>query len=419
MAPKSDDLKQLALDYHTGKPAGKLGVHPTKSVNTAEDLALAYSPGVAHASSAIHETAGTAYDLTGKGNLVGVISDGTAVLGLGNIGPLAAKPVMEGKAVLFKKLAGVNAFDLELTPDADALAWADCVRRMAPTFGGINLEDIKAPNCFVIEEALQDIGIPVFHDDQHGTAIVVTAAILRGLEVAGKSLKNCKVVVSGAGAGALASLKLLGHYGLNPQNTFVFDSKGLMHKGRNNLSTYKAPFALHDEDAFLKQALKGADIFLGLSKGGLLNPEDIKDMAPQPLILALANPEPEIRPEKVSAVRDDALVATGRSDYPNQVNNVLCFPFLFRGALDVRATAITLNMKKACVQALSQHTATCQAQSRTTLLLPPPLDPDLITVIAPAVAQAAIQDGVAQKPLSDWQAYTEQLKALKASLQSL
>lgn len=407
-----------AIAYHEALPHGKLTVIPTKPVSSKEDLSLAYSPGVAEACKAIAEDKNMASTLTARSNLVAVISNGSAVLGLGNIGPLASKPVMEGKAILFKKMAGVDAFDIEMNTQNTAHA-ISCVASLEPTFGGINLEDIKAPDCFEIEDALKEkLNIPVFHDDQHGTAIVVAAAIQNGLQLAGKKMADVRLVVSGAGAGALASLRLLKEYGLRTENTFVFDSQGLIHKGRSNLSSYKAPYAVHNQSLSLQEALQNADIFLGLSRANLLAAEDIIPMAPHPLILGLANPVPEIMPEVVFKARPDAMMATGRSDYPNQVNNVLCFPYLFRGALDVGASTINLAMKKACVAALQSLTPQSSVGQQA-VLLPQPLDEKLITTLPPAVAKAAVESDVAQKPLEDMSAYAEKLTLLRGKLKLL
>jgi malate dehydrogenase (oxaloacetate-decarboxylating)(NADP+) len=400
-------LKREALVYHAHGPSGKIEIATTKPLNTRDDLALAYSPGVAYASQAIQEDPSQADRLTAKSHLVGVISNGTAVLGLGNIGALAAKPVMEGKVALFKKFGHLDAFDLELNA-SDPQQFIQHVRALAPTFGGINLEDIKAPDCFMIEEALQDLGIPVFHDDQHGTAVVVAAAILNGLKHVQKSLENIKLVVSGAGSAALACLKLLEAYGLNRRNTFVFDSQGLLTNDRS-LDVYKKPWA-RPQKASLDDALKGADVFLGLSKGGILTEDNLKSLAPNPLILALANPEPEVWPDVAHALRPDAHVGTGRSDFPNQVNNVLCFPYIFRGALDVGASVINLAMKQACVDGLiacTQEQGIAYASGEKAPLLPDPFHKSLLPTIAPRVAKAAMETSVALRPLSDLEKYQQ------------
>ncbi|MEO0671062.1 MAG: malic enzyme-like NAD(P)-binding protein, partial [Pseudomonadota bacterium] len=346
--------KQNALDYHELGSPGKIAIQPTKPVANQQDLALAYSPGVAHACTAIAEDPSMVSRLTARGNLVGVITNGTAVLGLGNIGPLASKPVMEGKAVLFKKFAGIDVFDIELEAK-DVDAFIEAVACLEPTFGGINLEDIKAPECFEIERRLKErMNIPVFHDDQHGTAIVVAAGIINGLKVVGKDIANVKLACSGAGAAALACLNLLVALGLPRENILISDIAGVVYEGRTELmDPYKAPFARPTHARTLAEIMEDADIFLGLSAAGIVSGEMVKSMAPKPLIFALANPTPEIMPEDVAAVRDDAVMASGRTDYANQINNVLCFPFIFRGALDVGATTINEEMKKAAVYALA------------------------------------------------------------------
>ncbi|MEO6268863.1 MAG: NADP-dependent malic enzyme [Lautropia sp.] len=416
-------LRQAALEYHeTGQP-GKVSILPTKSLSNQRDLALAYTPGVAAACEEIVADPANAFRYTSRGNLVAVVTNGTAVLGLGNIGPLASKPVMEGKAVLFKKFAGIDVFDLELNQnDPDQLI--EIIAALEPTFGGINLEDIKAPECFYIERKLRSrLKIPVFHDDQHGTAIIVAAAVVNGLEVIGKRLEGCKLVVSGAGAAAMACLQLLVELGLPRANIWVTDIEGLVFKGRTVLMDEdKIQYVQESSARTLAEVIDGADIFLGVSAGGVLKPAMVKRMAAKPLILALANPTPEILPEDVFAVRDDAVVATGRSDYPNQVNNVLCFPFIFRGALDVGATTITLEMEKAAVRAIAEL-ARAEMSDEVAVaygaavpafgpdyLIPRPFDPRLILSIAPAVARAAMDDGVATRPIADFNAYREQLK---------
>src|SRR5476651_638892 len=347
-----EQLKQSALDFHEFPVPGKIQVSPTKPLATQRDLALAYSPGVAAPCLEIQKDPLAAYKYTAKGNLVGVISNGTAVLGLGNIGALAGKPVMEGKGVLFKKFAGIDVFDIEIDElDPDKLI--EVIAALEPTFGGINLEDIKAPECFYIEKKLRErMKIPVFHDDQHGTAIICTAAVLNGLRVVEKSIDEVKLVCSGAGAAAIACMDLLVNLGLSKQNILVTDSKGVIYEGRGNLDPSKERYAANTGARTLADAIRGADVFLGCSSADVLKPEMVAQMGTQPLILALANPEPEIRPEEAKKVRPDAIIATGRSDYPNQVNNVLCFPFIFRGALDVGATTITEEMKLACVRAI-------------------------------------------------------------------
>ncbi len=416
-------FRKAALEYHEQGTPGKISVKPTKQLTNQRDLALAYSPGVAAACEEIVADPSNAFRYTARGNLVAVVTNGTAVLGLGNIGPLAAKPVMEGKAVLFKKFAGIDVFDLEIAEnDLDKLV--DIVAALEPTFGGINLEDIKAPDCFYVERKLRErMKIPVFHDDQHGTAIVVGAAILNGIDVLGKDIANCKLVVSGAGAAALACLDLLLDLGFPKQNIWVTDLAGVVYEGRQELmDPDKAVFAQPTASRTLAQVIDGADIFLGLSAGGVLKPDMVLRMAKQPLILALANPTPEILPEQVMAVRSDAVIATGRSDYPNQVNNVLCFPFIFRGALDVGATTITRQMEVAAVRAVAQLAREEQSDVVASAygtknvsfgpqyLIPKPFDPRLISRIAPAVAQAAIDSGVATRPLKDMNAYRDQLQ---------
>jgi malate dehydrogenase (oxaloacetate-decarboxylating)(NADP+) len=417
-----EQLKLSALAYHQFPKPGKISVTPTKPLSNQLDLSLAYSPGVAAACMAIFDEPLDAQKYTARGNLVGVVTNGTAVLGLGNIGPLAAKPVMEGKGCLFKKFAGIDVFDIELAEtDPDKLV--DAIAMLEPTLGGINLEDIKAPECFYIEKKLRErMKIPVFHDDQHGTAIIASAAILNGLKVVGKKLDEVKLVCSGAGPAAIACLDLLVHLGLNKSNILVCDSKGVIYEGRGNLDPSKERYAANTTDRTLADAIHNADVFLGCSSAGVLKPEMVKVMGTQPLILALANPEPEIRPEEAKKVRPDAIIATGRSDYPNQVNNVLCFPFIFRGALDVGATTITEEMKLACVRAIAelaeetdQGDEVAKAYEGHSLefgpdyLIPKPFDPRLIIKIAPAVAQAAMDSGVATRPIHDMDAYREEL----------
>jgi len=420
-----DDLKQAALDYHRYPRPGKLEIKPTKQLNDQRDLSLAYSPGVAAASQAIEADPLSALDYTCKGNLVGVISNGTAVLGLGAIGALAAKPVMEGKAVLFKQFAGIDVFDIEIN-ETDPQAFIDTVARLEPTFGGINLEDIKSPECFVIEQQLkQRMNIPVFHDDQHGTAVVVCAAMLNGLHLVDKKLEQVKLVTAGAGAAALACLDLLVELGLNKANIIVTDNKGVVYEGREEgMDPYKARYAVATEARVLSEALAEADIFLGLSTANVLKPEWLGVMAKQPLLFTLANPIPEIMPEIARDARPDAIIATGRSDYPNQVNNVLCFPFLFRGALDVGATEINSAMKMACVKAIAElaRTEPPQGMQQATeaniqkfgpdYLIPSPFDRRLVEVVPTAVAQAAMDSGAAQRPIRDMQAYQTRLHQL-------
>ncbi len=416
-------FRQAALEYHEFPSPGKISVTPTKQLTNQRDLALAYSPGVAAACEEIHADPSNAFRYTARGNLVAVITNGTAVLGLGNIGPLAAKPVMEGKGVLFKKFAGIDVFDIEVNEtDPDKLC--DIIASLEPTFGGVNLEDIKAPECFYIERKLRDrMKIPVFHDDQHGTAIIVGAAILNGLKVVDKDIKQCKLVVSGAGAAALACLDLIVDLGFPIENIIVTDLAGVVYKGRTELmDPDKERFAQDIKERTLAEAIPGADIFLGLSAGGVLKPEMVKAMAPRPLVLALANPTPEILPEEVRAVRDDAVIATGRSDYPNQVNNVLCFPYIFRGALDCGATTITRSMEIATVRAIAELAQAEQSDVVATTygvtnlsfgpeyLIPKPFDPRLMLKIAPAVAIAAEQSGVAARPIKDMAAYMDRLQ---------
>jgi malate dehydrogenase (oxaloacetate-decarboxylating)(NADP+) len=417
-----EELRKNALEYHRLPRPGKISILPTKQLTNQRDLALAYSPGVAIACEEIQRNPAEAVHLTARANLIAVITNGTAVLGLGAIGPLAAKPVMEGKAVLFKKFAGIDCFDIEVDErDPDKLV--DIIAALEPTFGGINLEDIKAPECFAVERKLRArMKIPVFHDDQHGTAIIVGAAILNGLKVVGKELAKVKLVVSGAGAAALACLELLVKMGLQRANVTVTDIKGVVYRGRKEeMDPDKERFAIETRARTLAEVIGGADVFLGLSAGGVLKPEMVQKMAPRPLILALANPEPEIRPELAKQARPDCVIATGRTDYPNQVNNVLCFPFIFRGALDVGATSITPEMELAAVRAIAQL-----AQAETSeqvavaygieslkfgpeYLIPKPFDPRLISSIAPEVAQAAMDSGVATRPIADLEAYRASL----------
>ncbi|WP_414439584.1 NADP-dependent malic enzyme [Burkholderia sp. 22PA0106] len=415
--------RQAALEYHQFPTPGKISVTASKPLATQRDLALAYTPGVAVACEEIVENPANAFNYTSRGNLVGVITNGTAVLGLGNIGALASKPVMEGKAVLFKKFAGIDVFDIEITEtDPDKLV--DIIASLEATFGGINLEDIKAPECFTVERKLRErMKIPVFHDDQHGTAITVSAAFINGLKVVGKDIKQVKVVTSGAGAAALACLDLMVDLGLPLENIWATDIEGVVYQGRTTLmDPDKARFAQDTSARTLSDVIEGADVFLGLSAGNVLSAEMLKKMAPKPLILALANPTPEIFPELAHATRDDVVIATGRSDFPNQVNNVLCFPYIFRGALDVGATTITRNMEIAAVHAIAglaeeeANEAVAAAYGAYDLsfgpqyLIPKPFDSRLILRIAPAVAKAAIEDGVATRPIADFDAYTDQLQ---------
>jgi len=418
-------LRQAALEYHQFPTPGKIAIQPTKQLSNQHDLALAYSPGVAAPCEEIVKDPANAFKYTSRGNLVAVITNGTAVLGLGDIGPLAAKPVMEGKAVLFKKFAGIDVFDIEINEKDNLDKLVDIIAALEPTFGGVNLEDIKAPDCFYVERKLRErMKIPVFHDDQHGTAIVVGAAILNGLKVVGKDLKKVKLVTSGAGAAALACLQLLVKIGLPRENIFATDLAGVVYEGRTELMDEdKIQFAQKTSARTLADVIKDADIFLGLSAGGVLKPEMVKAMAAQPLILALANPNPEIQPDEARAVRPDAILATGRSDFPNQVNNVLCFPYIFRGALDSGATTITDAMEIAAVHAIaelaqaeqSEVVAAAYAGEQLAFgpdyLIPKPFDPRLMMKIAPAVAQAAADSGVALRPIADMDAYRDRLQS--------
>lgn len=415
-----NDLKTAALDYHRLSPPGKIKVTATKPMVTQRDLALAYSPGVAYACEAIVEDPNTASELTARGNLVAVISNGTAVLGLGDIGPLAGKPVMEGKGVLFQKFAGIDVFDIEIDErDPDKLV--DIIASLEPTFGGINLEDIKAPECFIVERKLRErMKIPVFHDDQHGTAIIVGSAVLNALEIVGKDIGQVKLATSGAGAAGIACLDMLVALGLKPENILAVDRDGVLYTGRGKMDPDKERYARDTDKRTLADIVAGADIFLGLSAGGVLKPEMVATMADKPIILALANPYPEILPEDAKAVRPDCIVATGRSDYPNQVNNALCFPYIFRGALDVGATVINEDMKLACVRAIA---ALARMESSDLggayggevptfgpeYLIPRPFDPRLLVMLAPAVAKAAMDSGVAARPIADMDAYEEKL----------
>ncbi|MGN2244048.1 NADP-dependent malic enzyme [Frateuria sp. GZRR33] len=415
-----DDLRHAALEYHRHPRPGKIKVTTTKAMVTQRDLALAYSPGVAYACEAIVENPHAASQMTARGNLVAVITNGTAVLGLGDIGPLAGKPVMEGKGVLFQKFAGIDVFDIELNErDPDKLV--DIIAAMEPTFGGINLEDIKAPECFIVERKLRErMNIPVFHDDQHGTAIIVGAAVLNALAVVGKDIGDIKLATTGAGAAGIACLDMLVALGVKPENILAFDREGVIHTGRQGLDPDKARYARDTDKRELAQIVAGADVFLGLSAGGILKPDMVASMADKPIILALANPNPEILPEDARRVRPDCIVATGRSDYPNQVNNALCFPYIFRGALDVGATGINEAMKLACVRAIAQL-ARMEASDLAgayggevpsfgaEYLIPRPFDPRLLVMLAPAVAQAAMDSGVAARPIEDMDAYREKL----------
>jgi malate dehydrogenase (oxaloacetate-decarboxylating)(NADP+) len=422
MATMSDDLRSGALVYHRLPKPGKLEIQATKPLGNQRDLALAYSPGVAAPCEAIAADPAMAAEYTTRQNLVAVLSNGTAVLGLGDIGPLASKPVMEGKAVLFKKFAGIDVFDIEVAEkDVDRLV--DVVAALEPTFGGINLEDIKAPECFEVEAKLKErMGIPVFHDDQHGTAIIVTAAVQNAMELAGKDLAAIKVVASGAGAAALACLNLLVSLGVKRENIWITDIEGVVYEGREKLmDRWKSVFAQKTDLRTLNDVIDGADVFLGLSAGGVLKPAMVEKMAAKPLILALANPNPEINPEEARAVRPDAMICTGRSDYPNQVNNVLCFPYIFRGALDCGATTINEDMKIAATRAIAllAREASSDVAARAyggemltfgpDSLIPSPFDPRLILRVAPAVARAAMETGVATRPIADFEAYGEEL----------
>lgn len=417
------DLRQAALDFHEFPKPGKIEVTPTKSLATQRDLALAYSPGVAEPCLAIQADPAAAYRYTARGNLVAVISNGSAVLGLGNIGALAGKPVMEGKGVLFKKFAGVDVFDIEID-EKDPEKFVNIVAALEPTFGGINLEDIKAPECFYIEQKLRErMNIPVFHDDQHGTAIISSAAVLNGLRIIGKKIDEVKLVASGAGAASIACLNLLVSLGMKRENITVCDSKGVIYQGRDeHMDETKKLYAQQDTGArSLADAIPNADVFLGCSAAGALTQDMVRTMGPNPLILALANPNPEITPPEAKAVRPDAIVCTGRSDFPNQVNNVLCFPFIFRGALDVGATTINEEMKMAAVHAIADLALAEQNEVVTSAygggevsfgpeyIIPKPFDPRLIVRIAPAVAKAAMDSGVATRPIADWDAYIEKL----------
>ena len=422
---KQTDLRRAALEYHEFPKPGKIAIAATKQLVNQHDLALAYSPGVAAPCEEIVKDPNNAFKYTSRGNLVAVITNGTAVLGLGNIGPLAAKPVMEGKAVLFKKFAGIDVFDLEINERDDLDKLVDIIASLEPTFGGINLEDIKAPDCFYVERQLRSrMKIPVFHDDQHGTAIVVGAAILNGVKVVGKDLKTVKLVTSGAGAAALACLGLLVKIGIPRENIFVTDLAGVVYEGRTELMDEdKIVFAQKTSARTLSEVIEGADIFLGLSAGGVLKKEMVAKMAARPLILALANPNPEISPEDVKSVRSDAIMATGRTDYPNQVNNVLCFPYIFRGALDVGASTITVEMEIAAVHAIAELAQAEQSEVVAAAyvgeqlafgpeyLIPKPFDPRLMMKIAPAVAKAAASSGVALRPITDMDAYMERLQS--------
>ena len=419
MSSKGKVTKEEALEYHVG---GKIAINVKTRCDSARDLSMAYTPGVAHPCLEIEKDNELAYTYTNKGNLVAVITDGTAVLGLGDIGAVAGKPVMEGKSVLFKKFADVDAFDIELDEkDTDKII-AIC-KALAPTFGGINLEDIKAPKCFEIEQKLQaSVNIPVMHDDQHGTAMITSAGLINALEISGKKIEEMKIVVSGAGAAGIACAKM--YKLLGAKNIVMIDSKGVIHKGRTDLNAYKAEFALETSDRTLEDAMKGSDMFLGLSAPGVVTAEMVKSMNPHPIIFALANPTPEILPEEVHAVRDDVMMGTGRSDYPNQVNNVLGFPFIFRGALDVKATKVTEGMKMAAAVALAQLAKEDvpayvkaayngeELKFGYNYIIPKPFDRRVLVWVSVAVAEAAIKDGVARVENFDLNAYKAQLQAI-------
>lgn len=418
------DYKKAALEYHAKGRPGKISVTPTKPCSTQEELSLAYTPGVAEPCRAIEKDPLETAKYTARGNLVGVITNGTAVLGLGNIGPLAAKPVMEGKGVLFKQFADIDVFDIEINePDPDQ--FVQIVKSMEPTFGGINLEDVKAPECFYIEERLsKEMNIPVFHDDQHGTAVITSAALLNALEITGHDPKKVKVVFLGAGAGGVACAKMFTKVGIPKENIWMLDRKGLVTKDRAQEEPYRGYFAQDSKETTLEAVIKGAHIFMGLSTKDLLTPAMLSSMAPQAIVFALANPDPEIGYHEALAVRPDILMATGRSDYPNQVNNVLGFPFIFRGALDVGATKVTEEMKLAAAHALAMLAkepvplSVCQAYQEKSInfgpsyIIPKPLDPRVLLYVAPAVAKAAMASGVATRPIQDMQAYHARLQKL-------
>ena len=419
-----NNIDEQALEYHRSFPAGKIGIIPTKPTDTQDDLSLAYTPGVAAPSLAISENADTTYEYTGKGNLVAVISNGTAVLGLGNIGARAAKPVMEGKALLFKILGGVDAFDIEVdTKDVDK--FIETVKNISVTFGGINLEDIKAPECFEIERRLtEELDIPVMHDDQHGTAIITSAALVNALEITGKRPEDIKMVINGAGAAAIACASLYIKVGVRPENIVMCDSKGVVRSDRTDINPQKRRFATDRDIRTLAEAIEGADVFAGFSKAGVLTKDMVRTMAEKPIIMALANPYPEISYEDAREARPDALIATGRSDYPNQVNNVIGFPYIFRGALDTHARAINDQMKIAAVHAIADLAkepvpeSVLKAYNVESLsfgpdyIIPKALDRRLLWTVSVAVAKAAIESGVARKTIRDWDSYTEHLRSL-------
>ncbi len=421
MAKNNDLRREQALEYHASGRPGKIEVVPTKEAKTQRDLSLAYSPGVAEPCKEIHENIEEVYKYTAKGNLVAVITNGTAVLGLGDIGPEASKPVMEGKGVLFKIFADIDVFDIEIN-EKDPEKFVQIVKALEPTFGGINLEDIKAPECFYIEQQLKEqMKIPVMHDDQHGTAIISGAALLNALELQKKKIDRVRFVVNGAGAAAMACVQLYVALGARYENFILFDKDGVLHEGRTDLDATRKKFAVKKSDSTLAKAMRDADVFLGLSIGGVVTPDMVKSMAKNPIVFAMANPDPEISYEDATAVRKDIIMATGRTDYPNQVNNVLGFPYIFRGALDVRATKINEAMKLAAVKALAELAKTAVpdivnlAYNQSSMsfgpeyIIPKPLDPRLLSTVAPAVAKAAVESGVAQKPIQNWDAYTLQL----------
>jgi len=426
-SPKSDPSRsqitdKQALDFHAKPAPGKLSLLPTKPMATQRDLSLAYSPGVAVPVEAIAANPETVYDYTSKGNMVAVISNGTAILGLGNLGAMASKPVMEGKSVLFKRFADIDSFDIEVEEE-DAEKFIECVKRFGNTFGGINLEDIGSPECFIIEQELREkLDIPVFHDDQHGTAIIATAGLINAAHLTGRKFEDMKVVLCGAGAAGLSVLGLIKSLGIKNENAIVVDSRGVVYQGRKEyMDQWKAPHAVDTDKRTLEEAVKGADVFLGLSVANIMTKAMVKSMAKDPIIFAMSNPDPEISPEDIKSVRDDAIIATGRSDYPNQVNNVLGFPYIFRGALDVRARNVNEEMKLACAQALAdlarqdvpEEVAAAYHGKRPKYgkdyIIPAPFDPRLISEIPPYVAQAAMDTGVARKPIDDMKAYKQSL----------
>ena len=417
-----DDLERRALEYHDGGVPGKVSVVPTKPCRTAEDLALAYTPGVAKPVLRIAENPEDAYRYTSKGNLVAVISNGTAILGLGNRGALASKPVMEGKGVLFKRFADIDVFDIEIK-ESDPEKLVEIIASLSPTFGGINLEDIKGPECFYIErELIKRCDIPVFHDDQHGTAIIATAGLMNAAEITGRKLADLRVVVNGAGAAGISCARMFVSAGVRKENVLMLDSKGVIYKGRPGLTEEKAEFAADTDKRTLAEAVNGADVFMGLSVAGCLSGEMLRTMNADPIVFAMANPDPEITYEEATATRSDVIMATGRSDYPNQINNVLGFPFIFRGALDVRAKKITENMKMAAAKALAalaKEDITDEVRAAyggkdfsfgRNYIVPKPFDPRVIEYEAVAVARAACEDGVAEHPITDWEAYRASLR---------